>query len=70
MATGGRADRERRFWDRYRHILLSRGVRSASVGCYVMRAEQFIRTFPKRRRAAYLGTLRHSLTVRSPLDAG
>ncbi|ACL72906.1 hypothetical protein Tgr7_1825 [Thioalkalivibrio sulfidiphilus HL-EbGr7] len=35
-----------------------------------MRAEQFIRTFPKRRRAAYLGTLRHSLTVRSPLDAG
>ncbi len=51
MSTGSRADRERRFWDRYRNILLSQGVKPASVRWYVLRAEQFIRAFPGRRLA-------------------
>ncbi|MFO7530206.1 MAG: hypothetical protein R6W86_15630 [Marinobacter sp.] len=72
MATGSRADRERRFWRRYRSILLSRGVKSASVRWYVMRAEQFIRAFPGR-RLAELGAdevCRGGLAVCSQLDAG
>jgi hypothetical protein len=51
MATGGRADRGRRFRDRYRNIYLSQGVKPASVRWYVLRAEQFIRAFPGRRLA-------------------
>jgi hypothetical protein len=51
MATGSRADRERRFWDRYRNLLLSQGVKPASVRWCVMQAEQFIRAFPGRRLA-------------------
>jgi hypothetical protein len=51
MATGSRADMERRFWDRYRKLLLSQGVIPASVRGYALRAEQFIRAFPGRRLA-------------------
>jgi hypothetical protein len=42
MATGSRVDAERRFWDRYRNLLIKQGVNPTAVRWYVQRAEQFI----------------------------
>ena len=51
MATGSREDAERRFWERYRKLLLKQGVKPAAVRWYILRAEQFIRAFSGRRLA-------------------
>jgi len=71
MATGSRADRERRFWDHYRNILISQVVKPASIRWYVMRAEQFICAFKGRRLAeldadeisGYLGRMGQKSTL-------
>ena len=49
MATGSRADRERRFWERYGKALIRQGVKPSNVRWYALRAKQFIRAFPGRR---------------------
>ncbi|AGA33968.1 integron integrase [Thioalkalivibrio nitratireducens DSM 14787] len=51
MATGSRGDAERRFWERYRNLLLKQGVKPTAVRWYVLRAEQFIQSFSGRRLA-------------------
>jgi hypothetical protein len=51
MATGGRGDAERRFWEHYRNLSLKQGVKPTVVRWYVLRAEQFIRSFSGRRLA-------------------
>jgi integron integrase len=51
MATGSRGDAERRFWDRYRNLLLKQGVKATSVRWYVQRSEEFIRSLSGRRLA-------------------
>jgi hypothetical protein len=38
MATGSRADAERRFWERYRNPPLKQGVKPTAVRWYVLRA--------------------------------
>ncbi|PYG04526.1 hypothetical protein D893_00324 [Thioalkalivibrio sp. ALE21] len=51
MATGSRAERERRFWERYRNVAISQGVKPKAVRWYVVRAERFIAAYPGRRLA-------------------
>jgi hypothetical protein len=49
MATGRRADKERRFWDPCCNLVISQGVKPTTVRWYVLRAEQFIHAFAGRR---------------------
>ena len=58
MATGSRDDAERRFWERYRNLLLKQGVKLSAVRWYVLRAEYFIQSFLGRRLA---GLARHDV---------
>jgi hypothetical protein len=51
MATGSRCDAERRFWDRYRDLLIKQGVKPTAVRWHVQRAEQFILSVSGRRLA-------------------
>lgn len=51
MATGSRAERERRFWERYRNAVISQGVKPTAVRWHAVRAERFIAAFPGRRLA-------------------
>lgn len=42
MATGSRGDPGRRFWDRYRNLVIKQSVKPTTERWYVQRAEQFI----------------------------
>lgn len=51
MVKGERADRERRFWDRYIQLLNNQGIKHPFDRWHVRRAEEFIRAFPDRKLA-------------------
>lgn len=51
MVKGERADRERRFWDRYIQLLNNQGIEQPFDRWHVRRAEEFIRAFPDRKLA-------------------
>ena len=44
-----RAERERRFWDRYIKIINDQGIKQPYDRWHVRRAEEFIRAFPDRK---------------------
>lgn len=51
MAEADRAERERRFWDRYINILHKHGIKPPFDRWHVVRAEQFLKAFPDRKLA-------------------
>lgn len=51
MTETDRAERERRFWDRYLAILHKQGIRPPFDRWHVVRAEQFLKAFPGRKLA-------------------
>lgn len=51
MADAERAERERRFWDRYIKILHKQGITPPFDRWHVIRAEQFLKAFPDRKLA-------------------
>ncbi|WP_063463542.1 phage integrase N-terminal SAM-like domain-containing protein [Ectothiorhodospira sp. BSL-9] len=52
MATPTLTEKERAFWSRFSKHLIQKGIKPDSVRWYRIRAEQFIRAFPRRRLAS------------------
>ena len=52
MANPPLTDKERAFWSRFSKHLIQKGIKPESVRWYRIRAEQFIRAFPRRRLAS------------------
>ncbi|SFM65708.1 hypothetical protein SAMN05421721_1194 [Ectothiorhodospira mobilis] len=52
MANPPLTDKERVFWSRFSKHLIQKGIKPESVRWYRIRAEQFIRAFPRRRLAS------------------